>query len=139
MDTSLDLREYGGADAYLRGCPARMVLDLITDKWPLLVVSALGAGTLRYGELRRRLDGISPKMLSQTLRALERHGLIARAQYPTIPPQVEYSLTALGDSLRIPLAAVKAWAETHAAEIAHARKEFDTREPGRPWHGGGSR
>lgn len=140
MDSSFDLRQYGGVDAYLRDCPARQVLSLVADKWTLLVVAALGtAGTLRYGELRRRLDGISPKMLSQTLRTLERHGLLVRTQYPTIPPQVEYTLTPLARNLRTLLAAVKGWAEEHTGQIMQAKEEFDSRAPAQPWHGAATR
>jgi len=135
MDTALDLREHGGADAYFRDCPSRMVLDLLANKWTMLAISALGAGRLRHGELRRRLDGVSPKMLSQTLRTLERHGLISRTQYPTIPPQVDYQLTALGESVRAPMASVKAWAEEHADELTDARRTYDDREPPTPWYG----
>ncbi|MGX1811966.1 winged helix-turn-helix transcriptional regulator [Nocardia sp. NPDC055321] len=135
MDTTLDLRDFGGANAYLRDCPARMVLNLIADKWALLVIAALGGGTLRYGELRRRLEGISPKMLSQTLRSLERSGLLTRTQHPTIPPRVEYTLTSLGESLRTPTEAFKNWAEQNVAQILAAQDQFDTREPPEPWHG----
>ena len=125
MDIGLDLREHGGADAFLRNCPARMVLNLVADKWTLLAIAALEAGTLRYGELHRRLDGISPKMLSQTLRSLERHGLLVRTQHMTIPPKVEYRLTPLGESLRTPLAQLKAWTEAHTPEITQAMAAFD--------------
>ena len=127
MYTGLDLREYGGADAFLKDCPARTVLNLVADKWTLLTIAALGAGTLRYGELRRRLDGISPKMLSQTLRSLERHGLLTRTQYLTIPPQVDYQLTPLGESVRAPLSRIKAWAEENSPEIIQAMTSFDAR------------
>lgn len=135
MDTALDLREHGGADAYFRDCPSRMVLDLLANKWTMLAISALGAGRLRHGELRRRLDGISPKMLSQTLRTLERHGLISRTQYPTIPPQVDYELTGLGESVRGPMHTIKAWAEAHAIDLTDARRAYDDREPPAPWYG----
>lgn len=134
MDSALDLREHGGADAYLRDCPSRMVLDLVANKWTTLTVHALSAGRLRHGELRRRLEGVSPKMLSQTLRALERHGLITRTQYPTIPPKVDYELTELGASLRAPMATLKAWAEAHAHTMTDARTSYDQREPPAPWH-----
>ncbi len=135
MDTAFDLRDYGGFDAFLRDCPARMVLTLISDKWSLLAISALTGGPLRHGELRRRLEGVSPKMLTQTLRTLERHGLVRRTQYPTIPPQVEYSLTELGASLRTPVLALKGWAESNIAEIVRATEQYDAREPAAPWHG----
>ena len=132
---ALDLREHGGADAYLKDCPSRMVLDLIANKWTMLAVHALSAGRLRHGELRRRLDGVSPKMLSQTLRLLERHGVITRTQYPTIPPQVDYELTELGYGLRESVAAIKLWAESHADDLMAARQAYDDREPPEPWYG----
>lgn len=135
MDTSLDLREHGGADAYLRGCPSRMVLEFLANKWTMLTISALSGDRLRYGELRRRLDGVSPKMLSQTLRALERNGMITRTQYPTVPPQVDYELTPLAESLRETVAAIKQWAEDHADELTAAQKAYDEREPPEPWYG----
>lgn len=135
MDTPLDLRQHGGADAYLRDCPSRMVLEFLANKWTMLTISALGGNRLRYGELRRRLDGVSPKMLSQTLRALERNGMIIRTQYPTIPPQVDYVLTPLAASLRETVAAIKQWAEDHADELTAAQKEYDEREPPEPWYG----
>ncbi len=124
----LDLRQHaGGLDAYLRLCPSRNVLDSISDKWTTLALSALGAGTLRYGELKRRLDGISPKMLSQTLRHLERDGLVERTQYPTIPPRVTYELTELGRRLSDLMSQIKAWSETHYPEIEVARAAYDAR------------
>jgi len=134
-DDALDLREHGGADAFLKDCPSRMVLDLIANKWTMLAVHALSAGRLRHGELRRRLDGVSPKMLSQTLRLLERHGVITRTQYPTIPPQVDYELTELGYGLRESVAAIKHWAEAHADDLVAARQAYDEREPPEPWYG----
>lgn len=135
MDTPLDLRQHGGADAYLRDCPSRMVLEFLANKWTMLTISALGGNRLRYGELRRRLDGVSPKMLSQTLRALERNGMIIRTQYPTIPPQVDYVLTPLAESLRETVAAIKQWAEDHADELTAAQNAYDEREPPEPWYG----
>jgi DNA-binding HxlR family transcriptional regulator len=88
VDTIVDLRESGGADAYLRSCPSRDVLDVIGSKWTVLIVPALLDRPLRFGELRRRLDGITQKSLTQALRHLERDGFVTRTQYPTIPPRV---------------------------------------------------
>src|ERR1051325_605830 len=96
MDTIADLRTFGGADAYLRSCPSRDVLDVIGSKWTVLIVPALIDRPLRFGELRRRLDGITQKSLTQALRQLERDGFLTRTQYPTIPPRVDYALTDLG-------------------------------------------
>ena len=123
--TVSDLRAHGGADAYLRNCASRAVLDLLTNKWVCLVVGALRPGTLRFGELRRRLDGITQKMLTQTLRDLERAGLVHRAVYPSVPPRVEYSLTPLGDNVGGLMDAIRVWSETHIDDIRAAQVEYD--------------
>lgn len=102
-------------------CGSRRVLALIADKWTAIVVYALARGTMRFGELQREVDGISQKMLTQTLRDLERDGLVERTVYPTIPPKVEYSLTMLGMTLREPLAAICHWSENHLPEILENR------------------
>src|SRR5947209_7071409 len=96
---------------YLAECPTRAVLATIADKWATLVIDLLGRGPQRFGALRRSIGGISQKMLTQTLRNLERDGLVARRVYPTTPPSVEYSLTPLGHTLSAPLGALRAWAE----------------------------
>lgn len=116
-------------DVFLSACPSRQVLDRIADKWTALVVYALAGGKLRHSELLRRIDGISQKMLTQTLRSLEADGLVARTVYPVVPPMVEYRLTALGRSLREPLAAICAWAEKHLPELLEARRKRPGREP----------
>lgn len=122
-----DLRAQGGADAFLRNCASRTVLDLLTNKWVCLVVSALRPGTLRFGELRRRLDGITQKMLTQTLRDLERAGLVHRAVYPSVPPRVEYRLTPLGDDVAALMDSIRIWSETHIDDIRAAQVEYDRR------------
>ena len=105
------------------GCDSRRVLDLIADKWTTLVIYALGRfGTQRFGELGREVEGISQKMLTQTLRRLERDGLVRRKVYPEVPPRVEYALTELGQSLREPLCALCLWAEEHLPEMDAARE-----------------
>lgn len=106
-------------------CPSRQVLDLIADKWTVLVVHALSRGVQRPSELLRAIDGISQKMLTQVLRKLEADKLVARSVYPSVPPVVEYTLTPLGETLREPLAALCAWAEAHLDEIYQARAERD--------------
>ena len=83
-------------DIFRSDCLSRQVLQLIADEWTPLVISALGGGMLRFGQLLKRIDGISKKMLTQTLRAMERNGLVQRVVYPVVPPVVEYSLTPLG-------------------------------------------
>jgi len=105
------------------GCPSRIVLALIADKWTALIIRSLAGRTLRYNELQREVAGISQKMLTQTLRALEEDGVIARKVYPVIPPMVEYSLTPLGRTLVKPLHAMCEWAERHLPKIQAHQKE----------------
>jgi DNA-binding HxlR family transcriptional regulator len=121
MDTICDVRDSGGANAYLRDCPSRTVLDVLGSKWTVLVVPILAGGPVRFGELRRRLDGITQKSLTQTLRNLERDGLVVRTQYPTIPPRVEYHLTPLGQDAAALLDSLRTWAESHLPEILQSR------------------
>ena len=109
-------------DVLSEACPSRAVLDRIADKWTALILHALSGGTLRYGELQRRVGGISQKMLTQTLRSLEGDGLVERVVYPVIPPMVEYSLTPLGRSLNEPLSAICRWAERHLGALLENRK-----------------
>ena len=106
-------------------CPSRVVLDRIADKWTGLIVLALADETLRFGELRERIGGVAPKVLTQTLRALERDGLVTRTVYAEVPPRVEYALTKLGRSLREPLEAVQVWAERHVSAVLDARAAAD--------------
>jgi DNA-binding HxlR family transcriptional regulator len=101
------------------------VLARVGDKWSILVVSRLGDGALRFNELRRSIGGISQRMLTLTLRGLERDGLVTRTVFPTIPPRVDYALTPLGRDLLNPVAALGAWAIRHQGKIARAREQFD--------------
>ena len=103
-------------------CPSRVVLDRIAEKWTGLVVLALGDDTLRFGELKDRIGGVAPKVLTQTLRALERDGLLVRRVYAEVPPRVEYTLTPLGRSLGEPLAVVQDWAERNVSKVLAARE-----------------
>jgi DNA-binding HxlR family transcriptional regulator len=119
-------------DAYLRDCPSRSLLALLADKWTMLTCCALGAGPMRFGELRRRLQGISQKVLTATLREMERAGLVRRDVYPTTPPRVEYSLTALGHTLGDPLSAIKHWAESHIPEVEENQRAYDERAARQP-------
>ena len=112
-------------DPYTRDCPTREALDRIGDRWSVLIIGTLTAGPRRFSELSRRIDGISQKMLTQTLRGLERDGLVRRTVYPVIPPHVEYELTDLGMTLRAPLAALEAWARDHMDRIVEARAQYD--------------
>ncbi len=127
MDTIGDLRQFGGADAYLRSCPSRGVLDLIGGKWTVLIVPALLDRPLRFGELKRRLDGITQKSLTQVLRQLERDGFVTRTQFPTIPPRVDYALTPLGHRAAGLLGLVRDWAEDNLADVLTARADYDAR------------
>ncbi len=102
-------------------CGAQQVLERIADRWTALIIYGLAGGTKRYSELQRTIGGVSQKMLTQTLRRLERDGLVARRVYPVIPPKVEYSLTPLGRTLIEPLRAICQWAEAHLAELERAR------------------
>ena len=110
-------------------CPTRQVVTRIGDRWTLLVLSALQDRTLRFQELRRALDGVSQKMLTQTLRALERDGLVRREVFAAVPPRVEYSLTPLGGTLSELVAGIRAWAYGHMDEIAAARAAYDAAVP----------
>jgi DNA-binding HxlR family transcriptional regulator len=100
------------------------VLDLIADKWTVLVIYLLSGGTKRYGELQRTIQGISQKMLTQTLRKLEEDGLVKRTVFPEVPPRTEYELTPLGQTLREPLGSLCAWAQDHMAEVEKARSRM---------------
>ncbi|MBF6225780.1 winged helix-turn-helix transcriptional regulator [Nocardia abscessus] len=110
------------ADVYSAKCPTREVLDHIAGKWTVLIIDALADGTMRYTDLRHRIDGISQKMLTQTLRQLETDGFVTRTVHPTVPPRVEYTLTELGHSLRTPIAALREWIETNINRIEAARR-----------------
>lgn len=112
-------------DPYTRDCPTREALDRIGDRWSVLIIGTLTTGPRRFSELSRRIDGISQKMLTQTLRGLERDGLVRRTVYPVIPPHVEYELTDLGMTLCSPLAALEAWARDHMDRIVEARAQYD--------------
>jgi DNA-binding HxlR family transcriptional regulator len=109
-------------------CPVREVLDRIGDKWSVLVVALLGDGPKRFSELRRAIEGISQRMLTLTLRGLERDGLVTRTVYPTIPPRVDYELASLGKTLVEPIMILHNWAARNRSAIQEARARFDARE-----------
>ena len=113
------------------GCPSRIVLDHVTSKWGVLVLLALSEGTLRWGELRRIVQGVSEKMLAQTLQTLERDGLVHREALPVIPPHVEYSLTELGGSLVGRLVPLMDWMLEHAPSIVEAQLKAPAKAPAR--------
>lgn len=103
-------------------CGSRRVLDLVADKWAVIVIYVLSGGTHRFGELQRAVAGVSQKMLTQTLRGLERDGLVERKVYPEVPPRVEYTLSPLGETLVEPLSALCRWAEEHYWEVERSRQ-----------------
>jgi len=121
-------------DVFLAACPSRQLLDRISDKWVALILAALGSGPdcaggpqpMRYSELARLLAGVSQKMLTQTLRALERDGLLSRTVTPTVPVTVTYELTELGLSLHRTMRGLKVWAETHMDEVLASRARHDS-------------
>jgi DNA-binding HxlR family transcriptional regulator len=128
-------------DAFLAACPSRQLFDRLSDKWVGLVLCALGGGTagpgaagsgvpgpLSWSQLARALAGVSPKMLTQTLRSLERDGLVSRSVTPTVPVTVTYEATALGLSLHTMVRGMKNWAETHMDDVLAARAEHDARD-----------
>lgn len=108
-------------DVFLADCPARTTLDVITDKWAVVLVFALGRGPLRYTELRELIGGISKKMLTQTLRNLEGHGLVERREIPAAPVRVEYRLTELGATLLEPIDSLSRWAKDNAEGVLAAQ------------------
>jgi DNA-binding HxlR family transcriptional regulator len=119
-------------DAFSAACPAREILASIANKWTVLVLSVLTERTTRFNELRRRIEGVTQKALTQTLRDLERLGLVSRRIYAEVPPRVEYALTPLGRSLVEMLDAIKDWTERHAPDVLLAQQRFERREAARP-------
>lgn len=114
----------------VEGCPVRNILDKLGDKWSMLLVLELSGGERRFSQLRRAIPDISQKMLTQTLRSLQRDGLVEREVFPTMPPSVSYRMTPLGRSLLGPVAHLMAWAERSHAEILAARADFEAKSAG---------
>ena len=108
-------------------CPIRDVLDRLGDRWTVLVLKVLADGTLRFTEIRRRIDDISQRMLAQTLRRLEQDGLVSRTVHPTIPPRVDYALTPMGRDVLRPLNALAQWALDHRLDVETARAAYDAK------------
>ena len=106
-------------------CPTREVLDRVGDKWSVMVIVLLGQRAHRFSELDRAIEGISQRMLTLTVRALERDGLVSRTVHATVPPRVDYELTELGQTLLTPLGALADWADTHRGDIQGARNRYD--------------
>jgi DNA-binding HxlR family transcriptional regulator len=107
----------------------REVLNRVGDKWSVLIVSLLAGGPKRFSDLRRMIEGISQRMLTLTLKGLERDGLVTRTVYPTIPPRVEYELTELGRTLRKPIQSLAKWAQENRERIQESRNRYDARSP----------
>ncbi|MFE9398240.1 winged helix-turn-helix transcriptional regulator [Streptomyces flavidovirens] len=122
---------YGDTDPFQwdtrEDCEVRQILDRVADKWSLLVIALLDSHVLRFTELRRKIDGISQRMLTVTLRQLERDGLVKRTVHPVVPPRVEYELTPLGATLHTTIRSLVTWTEKHQNEIAAARADYDAR------------
>ncbi|UZE49666.1 helix-turn-helix transcriptional regulator [Rhodopseudomonas sp. P2A-2r] len=112
-------------NAYSDNCPTRIVLDRIADKWAVLVLGLLGDGPVRFNQLRRQIEGISQKMLSQTLKSLERDGLVSRRAIATVPVTVEYSITPLGATLSATVDSLRIWAETHIGQVLASQQQYD--------------
>lgn len=112
--------QHSDHDVYAAQCPCRTMLDLLANKWSALVIGALEDGPQRFGQLQRHLQGVSPKVLTQTLRRLEEFGLVDRTIYPAVPLHVEYSLTELGQSAAVPLQMLRSWVEDNIDSAAGA-------------------
>lgn len=125
METSLGAER---CDVMRADCPARQILDRVADKWTVLVVLALAVGPLRFSRLRAKVEGVSQKMLTQTLRGLERDGMVDRTVYPTVPVSVEYALTPLGHSLLDAVVGLRRWSHAHIDKIDLARRKYDARK-----------
>jgi DNA-binding HxlR family transcriptional regulator len=113
-------------DVYSQNCPTRLVLDHIADKWASLILWRISDGPVRFNELRRKIEGISTKVLSQALKQLERDGLILRRAFATVPVTVEYSITPLGNTLAEKLATVTQWAEQNIEAVLAAQEQYDS-------------
>jgi DNA-binding HxlR family transcriptional regulator len=112
-------------DVFAKSCPTRVVLDRIADKWALLALRLLSTKSLRFNQLRRDIEGISQKVLSQTLKKLERDGLVSRKVFATVPVTVEYSITPLGQTLTEVATGISKWAETNIEKVLAAQKKYD--------------
>ncbi|TDC86078.1 helix-turn-helix domain-containing protein [Actinomadura sp. 7K507] len=129
MDLPTADRPAARFDVFAASCPSRRLLDAIGNKWASLVIVALGLeGPMRYSELSTRIDGVSQKMLTQTLRGLERDGLLTRTVTPSVPVRVDYELTPLGLTLLEPMRHLKDWAETHMPEVDASREAYDQKD-----------
>ena len=113
-------------NAYAAACPTRLVLDRIADKWAVLLLGLLAKEPMRFNQLKREVEGISQKMLSQSLKNLERDGLVSRKATPTVPVTVEYSITPLGETLSATVDPLRVWAENHIEQVLTSQRRYDT-------------
>ena len=120
------------ADVFDANCPTRTVLDTVTSRWAVLVLWALLDGTQRFSDLRRRIGGVSEKMLAQTLQRLERDGFVHRLAHPVIPPHVDYSLTPLGETVARQVAGLTSWIESQVTTVLAARATYDSEHAAGP-------
>jgi DNA-binding HxlR family transcriptional regulator len=130
IDAAVPIDAGGRSDAGAREpttCRAREVLQRVGDKWSVLAIDLLGPGTMRFSELHRAIDGITARMLTVTLRGLERDGIVTRTIHPVIPPRVEYALTPMGRTLLDTIGQLVTWADSHLPEIEAARAAYDAR------------
>ncbi|MGN9837633.1 winged helix-turn-helix transcriptional regulator [Nonomuraea sp. H19] len=123
VDDDYDVRQWDTRE----DCEVRQILDRIADKWSLLVIALLDCQSLRFTQLRREIDGVSQRMLTVTLRQLERDGLVSRTVHPVVPPRVDYALTPLGRTLHQTIKTLVTWTEEHQEEVAAARAAYDAR------------
>ena len=123
VTTRSEAGRYG--NPYRADCPTRRILDRIGDRWTVLIVGVLCDGDARFSELRRRVEGVSQKMLTQTLRGLERDGLVRRTVYPEVPVRVEYALTEAGRTLSEPLRALQEWSIAHLSDVSESQDAYD--------------
>ncbi|MGA7206265.1 MAG: helix-turn-helix domain-containing protein [Specibacter sp.] len=126
----MDTKDFTG-NVFDPQCPSRVVFARIGDKWTTLVIQVLADGPLRFSELRERVHVVTPKVLTQTLRALERDGLLKRTVFAQVPPRVDYELTPLGRTLLEPLTALRLWAENNVSSMLRARDEYDDEQDAR--------
>ena len=117
----MKIRDSWEGDAFDSECPTRVILDRVGDKWTVLIIEILDDGPKRFGEIRQAIGGITPKVLTSTLRSLVADGLVTRQSFGEVPPRVEYSLTDLGRSLQAPVTALRRWAERNVAELIDNR------------------
>lgn len=119
------MNQFPEPEIFTLNCPTQQVLDVVANKWSVIILYCLAYGTRRYGEIQRRIEGISQKVLTQSLRKLERHGLVERRVLSDVPPNVTYSLTSLGETLLEPLLTLSDWSRTHFTEIVVFREQYD--------------